>query len=205
MCSHLPRLASTQGAEAVHSQCTPLAEALERQPTAHSTAHARPRRRPARPDAASPSPDCSRARVPTSPHSSFTLGKLLPVTEGHAPAQASPAQPRPPFLQLLTLASLVATKEGGGKTARHVKAWFTEVLVFHFPLRSKRRGLSQYRRNAVGPSEASARSEHCAAYTPLLEGRGLTSFPVQLNLSSSVHSITQLNSGMCPGVARVEL
>ena len=36
-------------------------------------------------------------------------------------------------------------------------------------------------------------------------GRGLHSFPFQLNLSSSVHLITQLNSSMCPGNAQVEL
>jgi hypothetical protein len=35
-------------------------------------------------------------------------------------------------------------------------------------------------------------------------GRGLHSFPFQLNLSSSVHRITQLNSLVCPGVAHVE-
>jgi len=36
-------------------------------------------------------------------------------------------------------------------------------------------------------------------------GRGLQSFRVQLNLSSSVHRRTQLNPGICPGVAQVEL
>ena len=39
----------------------------------------------------------------------------------------------------------------------------------------------------------------------LLGGRGLHSFPFQLNLSSSVHRVIQLNSSMCPGVAQVEL
>jgi hypothetical protein len=36
-------------------------------------------------------------------------------------------------------------------------------------------------------------------------GRGLDSFPIQLNLSSSVHRITRLNFRTCPGVAQVEL
>jgi len=36
-------------------------------------------------------------------------------------------------------------------------------------------------------------------------GRGLHSFPFQINLSSSVHRITQINSLMCPGVAQLEL
>jgi len=36
-------------------------------------------------------------------------------------------------------------------------------------------------------------------------GRGLHSFPFQLNLSSFDHRITQLNSRMCLGVAQVEL
>jgi hypothetical protein len=38
-------------------------------------------------------------------------------------------------------------------------------------------------------------------YNPSTAGRGLHSFPFQLNLSSSVHRKTQLNSRMCPGVA----
>jgi len=38
-----------------------------------------------------------------------------------------------------------------------------------------------------------------------LLGRGLHSFPFQLNLSSSVYRIIQLNSCMCTGVAHVEL
>ena len=38
-----------------------------------------------------------------------------------------------------------------------------------------------------------------------LNGRGLHSFQFQLNLSLSVHRITQLNSCMCPGVDQVEL
>ena len=36
-------------------------------------------------------------------------------------------------------------------------------------------------------------------------GRGLHSFPFQLNLSSSVHRMTQLKSSLCPGIAQVEL
>jgi len=36
-------------------------------------------------------------------------------------------------------------------------------------------------------------------------GRGLHSFPIQLNLSSSVHRMTQLSSSTCPRVAQVEL
>jgi hypothetical protein len=36
-------------------------------------------------------------------------------------------------------------------------------------------------------------------------GRGLHSFPFQLNLSASVHHITQINSKMYPGVAQIEL
>jgi hypothetical protein len=36
-------------------------------------------------------------------------------------------------------------------------------------------------------------------------GGGLHLFPFQLNLSSSVHRITQLDSRMYPGVAQVEL
>jgi len=36
-------------------------------------------------------------------------------------------------------------------------------------------------------------------------GRDLHSFPIQLNLSSSVHRVTQLSSWTCPGVAQVEL
>ena len=36
-------------------------------------------------------------------------------------------------------------------------------------------------------------------------GRGSHSFPFQLNLSSSVHRITQLDSSMCAVVAQVEL
>ena len=35
--------------------------------------------------------------------------------------------------------------------------------------------------------------------------RGLHSFPIQLNLSSSDHRITRLSSKTCPGVAQVEL
>jgi len=35
--------------------------------------------------------------------------------------------------------------------------------------------------------------------------RGLHSFQLQLNLSSSVHRVTQFYSCMCPGVAQVEL
>ena len=48
--------------------------------------------------------------------------------------------------------------------------------------------------------------EFCGAgvATPPL-GRGLQSFPFQLNFSSSVHCITKRNSRMCPGVAQVEL
>ena len=41
--------------------------------------------------------------------------------------------------------------------------------------------------------------------TGLVGGRGSHSFPLQLNLSSSVHRITQMNSCRCPGVAQVEL
>ena len=37
----------------------------------------------------------------------------------------------------------------------------------------------------------------------LLAGRGLHSFPFQLNVSSPVHHITQPNSCMCPGFAQV--
>ena len=33
--------------------------------------------------------------------------------------------------------------------------------------------------------------------------RGIHSFPFQLNLSPSVHRITQLNSRMCPGVLKL--
>jgi len=36
-------------------------------------------------------------------------------------------------------------------------------------------------------------------------GRGLNSFPFQLNLSASIHPTTQINSWMCPGVAEAEL
>ena len=36
-------------------------------------------------------------------------------------------------------------------------------------------------------------------------GKGLHSFPFQLNLSSSIHRMTQSNPRMCPGVAQVEL
>jgi len=39
----------------------------------------------------------------------------------------------------------------------------------------------------------------------MVVGRGLHSFRFQLNLSSSVHRLTQLNSLLCPGVAQVEL
>ena len=35
--------------------------------------------------------------------------------------------------------------------------------------------------------------------------QGLHSFRFQLNLSSSVHRLTQPNALMCPGVAQVEL
>ena len=38
-----------------------------------------------------------------------------------------------------------------------------------------------------------------------VRGRGLHSFPFQLNLSTSVHRITQLNSCVCPEIAQVEL
>jgi hypothetical protein len=37
-----------------------------------------------------------------------------------------------------------------------------------------------------------------------VEGRGLHSFPFQLNLSSPVHSLAQINSGMCPAFAQVQ-
>ena len=36
-------------------------------------------------------------------------------------------------------------------------------------------------------------------------GRGSHLFPFQLNLSSSVHRVTQFNSCMCPGAAQIEL
>jgi len=38
-----------------------------------------------------------------------------------------------------------------------------------------------------------------------IHGRGLPSFPFQLNLSSTVHRITHINTLMCPEVAQVEL
>ena len=47
--------------------------------------------------------------------------------------------------------------------------------------------------------------ERAAADLEILIGKGLHSFPFQLNLSSSVQRITQINSCMCPGVAQVEL
>ena len=47
---------------------------------------------------------------------------------------------------------------------------------------------------------AGAGMEYCR-----IDGRGLHSHPFQLNLSSSVHRITQCNTWMCPGVAQVEL
>jgi hypothetical protein len=44
----------------------------------------------------------------------------------------------------------------------------------------------------------------CPPESCLITGRGLNSLSFQLNLSSSVHRITQRNSWMCPRVAQVE-
>ena len=51
-------------------------------------------------------------------------------------------------------------------------------------------------------SHAAAKGSHGMG---LPSSRGLHSFRFQLNLSSSVHRVSQLNSWMCPGVAQVEL
>jgi hypothetical protein len=49
----------------------------------------------------------------------------------------------------------------------------------------------------------SIRTRHMENMAPGI--RGSHSFRFQLKLSISVHRVTQLNSGMCPGVAQVEL
>ena len=66
------------------------------------------------------------------------------------------------------------------------------------------RWFERNRTDAIGGASALAALKEEGVIV-VVSGRGLLSFPFQLNLSSSVHRMTQLNSGMCPGVAQVEL
>jgi len=58
---------------------------------------------------------------------------------------------------------------------------------------------------SASPYAAAVAAAAAAADSPWMLGRGLHSFPFQLNLSSPVHRMTHLNSRMCPRVAQVEL
>ena len=96
---------------------------------------------------------------------------------------------------------------------RHLKLKCDELLS-SFALKFHVRCFTLVFANAMRATNAPSRANSAAAAAPspsgpswrhAAAGRGLHSFPLQLNLSSSVHRVTQLDSRMCPGVAQVEL